>query len=161
MDSEKRANQKRAATAKWVKTQSYRDYCINYRKTERYRLAQKKYALSDKHKETRSKYTKSQSSSAVQHRHQLKRAYGMTEKDYEKLYKIQNAVCAICGRVNLNGVRLSVDHDHESGKIRGLLCNHCNAVIGQCRENILNLYKAADYLERHRPPTCSFNKVPA
>ncbi len=54
---------------------------------------------------------------------------------YEKLLAQQNGVCAICGKVQV-GHRLSLDHDHETGKFRGLLCKPCNSALGK--------------LERHR-----------
>jgi hypothetical protein len=80
------------------------------------------------------------------------KAYGMTLADFIELEAKQNALCAICGLVNTlsrHGTfqHLCVDHDHETGKIRGLLCNACNLGLGHFKDNAINLRKAADYLE--------------
>jgi len=56
----------------------------------------------------------------------LKRTYGLTGKDYSTLWNKQNGVCAICGQPETDGKMLCVDHDHISGKVRGLLCGWCN-----------------------------------
>ena len=60
----------------------------------------------------------------------LETRYGVTREEYETLLKKQNGVCAICGGVNSNGARLHVDHDHNSGAVRGLLCVGCNMQLG-------------------------------
>ena len=60
--------------------------------------------------------------------------------------------CAICGTddPNFGHVKtFSVDHDHETGKVRGLLCLHCNLGLGKFKDNSTNLRKAADYLDKH------------
>lgn len=80
----------------------------------------------------------------------LKSRYGITIDDYILLFESQNGVCAICGlpeRV-LNGKQkpLSVDHDHETGKVRGLLCNDCNRGLGGFKDNALRLQQAIVYL---------------
>jgi transposase len=70
--------------------------------------------------------------------------YGLTKSGYDYLYKKQNGRCAICG----NGVdgRLTVDHNHETGAIRGLLCPTCNSAIGLLKDNIEYLHSAIKYL---------------
>jgi Recombination endonuclease VII len=55
--------------------------------------------------------------------------------------------CAICGQVK---PRMVVDHDHKTGKLRGVLCNACNWGIGHFRDNPDILRNAADYVEQHR-----------
>lgn len=77
----------------------------------------------------------------------LKKGYGLTVAQYEAMFKSQNGACKICSGQNLNGRPLGVDHDHKTGKIRGLLCQPCNLAIGYMNDDILTLYKAADYLE--------------
>ena len=74
--------------------------------------------------------------------------YGITLEDYNILLANQNGCCAICGTVK-NGKRMNfvIDHNHETGKVRGLLCTQCNAGIGNFKENLLSLSKAAEYLE--------------
>lgn len=56
----------------------------------------------------------------------LKSQYNLTLAQYDKMLDGQNGVCAICGGINDRGYRLAVDHNHETGKIRGLLCSKCN-----------------------------------
>lgn len=60
-------------------------------------------------------------------RKRLKIEYGLTEQDYQQLYIKQEGKCKICYQVK---VRLDVDHNHTTGKVRGLLCGHCNKAIG-------------------------------
>ena len=61
----------------------------------------------------------------------LKRHYGITIKDWNKLFKKQNGCCAICKKPQSSfHQKLHVDHDHKSGKVRGLLCISCNIFIG-------------------------------
>lgn len=83
----------------------------------------------------------------------LKRFHGMTIEEYDALYQQQKGVCAICGRKETSknqwGVkRLAVDHDHKTGRIRGLLCERCNQGIGKLREDVGILLKAIEYLSK-------------
>lgn len=75
-----------------------------------------------------------------------KKAYGLSIDDYEKLILEQNGVCAICSRLP-NGRNLSVDHNHVTGKIRGLLCLPCNTMLGMANDSIDILIKAIEYLK--------------
>lgn len=77
-----------------------------------------------------------------------KRWYGISSEDYNYTLSVQNFCCAICGRdhMDIRGRRLCVDHDHETGKFRGLLCDLCNKGLGQFRDNIEVLEKAIEYL---------------
>lgn len=77
----------------------------------------------------------------------LKTTYGMTVKQYEDMYKVQNGLCAICARINTSGKRMYIDHNHVTGKIRGLLCRKCNLLLGNAEDNIFTLIAAQDYLE--------------
>lgn len=69
--------------------------------------------------------------SPMMHKHRLKSKYGLTPEQYDEMLTAQENVCAICKNPEsqvLNGSisRLSVDHDHDTGKVRGLLCIKCN-----------------------------------
>lgn len=77
----------------------------------------------------------------------LKCVYGLTTDEYDLLLLEQQGVCAICKSDNPGhfGVFV-VDHDHETGRIRGLLCNNCNMGIGKFKENANLLQDAASYL---------------
>jgi len=78
-------------------------------------------------------------------KHNLKRIYGITIQEYDKILKKQKGRCAICGK-KPGKIRLAVDHCHRTGKIRGLLCNSCNLGIGKLGDTIEKLKKAIDYL---------------
>jgi hypothetical protein len=64
----------------------------------------------------------------------------------------QHSVCRICGTDNPGGRGkvFSVDHDHQTGKVRGLLCHHCNVGLGNFKDSIDILKKAISYLEESR-----------
>lgn len=77
----------------------------------------------------------------------LKR-YGMRPEDYQAMFDAQGGVCAICGSDN-KGRRLHVDHDHKTGKVRGLLCTGCNVGMGGMKDDSSILMKAFQYLTGH------------
>jgi len=63
------------------------------------------------------------------------------------MYAEQRGSCAICGKGEAeNGKALAVDHDHESGVVRGLLCDHCNLALGRFQDSPEILRRALDYL---------------
>lgn len=87
----------------------------------------------------------------------LKKNFGITIEEFEDLLKKQNYLCACCGRHKDSNVsdghgkvrRLAVDHDHSTGKIRGLLCTYCNVGIGYLGDSAEGLNKALAYLNRN------------
>ena len=79
----------------------------------------------------------------------LKKAYGITLEEYEGLLAQQGNRCAICSADKPGGIgRFHVDHDHVTGRVRGMLCNNCNTAIGLMRENTTILRSAIEYLIR-------------
>lgn len=84
---------------------------------------------------------------ATQRNRHLKSNYGIAIEQYAVLFKRQKGVCQICGRANQDGRRLAIDHCHDTGKIRGLLCNLCNTALGALQDSPSLLRKAAEYLE--------------
>lgn len=70
---------------------------------------------------------------------------GISVDSYDKLVVEQNNKCAICGKEG-NPKRLCADHNHKTGKIRGLLCSHCNVGLGYLKDNIEYLKSAIEYL---------------
>lgn len=83
----------------------------------------------------------------------LEKAYGITLEDYQSLLHQQGGVCAICReatRSNALHRRLSVDHCHETGMVRGLLCSSCNNGLGRFADDPDRLASAAAYLRAHR-----------
>ena len=79
-------------------------------------------------------------------RYKLKKKYNLTPEGYDVILKRQNGVCAICDGIGVDGRRLHVDHCHETGKVRGLLCHDCNRGIGMFKDDSKKLQKAANYL---------------
>lgn len=78
---------------------------------------------------------------------QLKTRYGIDLKRYNEILEIQNFSCAICKKHESEfGRKLSVDHCHDTGVIRGLLCGNCNTAIGKLKDNKQLLNNAIDYL---------------
>lgn len=75
--------------------------------------------------------------------------YGITLEQYQSEFAWQKGVCAICG--NSAEKNLSVDHDHETGQLRGLLCQNCNLGLGLFGDSAERLKRAAAYLEKYRP----------
>lgn len=61
--------------------------------------------------------------------------YGITLEQYDKMFSRQSGTCAICLSINPSGRRLHIDHNHKTGRVRGLLCYRCNAAIGYARED--------------------------
>lgn len=80
------------------------------------------------------------------------RTYGITQQQYEEMFQQQGGVCGICGSqpdIERHGIsRLAIDHCHSTGKIRGLLCNNCNAGMGLIGDTAEHLKAALAYLER-------------
>lgn len=76
----------------------------------------------------------------------LKSNYGMTRLQYEEMLRNQSGVCAICGG-NGGEREMAVDHSHDTGKIRGLLCSKCNVMLGMARDDINTLECAIRYLK--------------
>lgn len=82
----------------------------------------------------------------------LKRKYGITREQYDEMFARQGGLCAICGTDNgasAKGTKtLAVDHCHETGEVRGLLCNGCNRAIGLLKDNVAVLESAIRYLKK-------------
>lgn len=75
--------------------------------------------------------------------------YGLSQEQFDELQAKQEGACAICHKPFTK--RICVDHDHETGAVRGLLCNPCNSGIGNLQDSIENLEAAIRYLRSHRP----------
>lgn len=111
---------------------------------ERRREIQKKYQLSEKYEVAR-------------RNREYIRKYGITLDEYNSKLMQQKCVCAICGKQekskslsNTKEIKhLAVDHDHATGKIRGLLCDSCNTLLGRCSDNIQILESAINYLREY------------
>ena len=80
------------------------------------------------------------------------RVFGITQQEYDMMLKEQGGFCAICRGPETQMYRgflmsLAVDHDHETGKVRGLLCKSCNLAIGKFKEDVDIVRRALAYLE--------------
>jgi len=78
----------------------------------------------------------------------LKSKFGITLDEYKSKEKSQNGLCAICGEPEPLGIRLSVDHDHETNQVRDLLCSRCNPGLGNFKDDPELLLKAYQYLQK-------------
>lgn len=83
----------------------------------------------------------------------LEARYGITKADYWNLYEFQGGYCYICRRATGATRRLTVDHDHATGLVRGLLCRPCNTMLGHLRDDIDAFQRVIDYLKE--PPFAS------
>lgn len=89
----------------------------------------------------------------------LKARYGITMHEYDALLKRQDNKCAVCFKAETskhqNGKikRLAVDHDHKTGKVRGLLCKACNQSLGLISENIDTALGLVEYIQLHKKNT--------
>jgi hypothetical protein len=85
-----------------------------------------------------------------QYAYDIKRRYGLDWEEFTGLLAKQGGGCAICGATkgNEKSDRLFVDHDHKTGKVRGLLCHQCNCMLGYSRDEVSNLRRGIQYLER-------------
>lgn len=83
--------------------------------------------------------------------HHLMKTYGITLEQYDEMLEAQDGGCAICKTTDPRGKgRFHVDHCHDTGAVRGLLCQTCNQGIGLLQDSIDVLLDAAKYLGRHK-----------
>lgn len=93
--------------------------------------------------------THKQDRSPERMRRQLLKRHGLSPEDYQKMFDEQEGRCEICG--NPPGpTALHIDHNHNTGQIRGLLCSNCNTGLGMLQESVDNLEAAVVYLNYYR-----------
>jgi len=129
------------------KIKEYRD---KYRKTHKkyFKIYRKKYKLTypNRHKEY---YIKNKLKIKE---YNLLKKFNLTIQNYNNLLKNQNNGCAICGKIEKSKY-LNVDHNHNTGKVRGLLCMDCNTGIGKFKDNLNILQNAINYLRSYNEHT--------
>lgn len=84
----------------------------------------------------------------TQRKSDLLRKFNITDTEYDQLLENQDGKCAICGNTNRSGNRLAVDHNHDTGEVRELLCHRCNTGIGLFEDNSDLLERARNYLTK-------------
>lgn len=84
---------------------------------------------------------------AQNHEKRVQNTYGLKKGEYAQLYEFQGGLCALCRRATGASRRLSVDHDHATGLVRGLLCRPCNTLLGHARDKVTFFYRCLSYLE--------------
>lgn len=75
------------------------------------------------------------------------RKYGLSVEQYQYMLNTQQGKCAICGQIPPDG--LVIDHNHSTGKVRGLLCNAHNVAVGMVQENLQTAQQLVAYIEKH------------
>lgn len=130
-----------------------KEYNKKYQKKHKEKIKWKKKKYNQEHKgERKAYYEKSKDKRKEAY---LNRVYNLNIKDYDKILKQQGGVCAICRKKETNKrngktICLSVDHCHQTGEVRGLLCIKCNIIIGNLKEDISLFYKCIKYLKNKK-----------
>ncbi len=86
----------------------------------------------------------------------LKRQFGISLEDYDRMLKLQNGSRFLCARAPRPGISLHVDHDHTTGRVRSLLCFSCNNALGDFEDDPVRLRAAARYVESFELPSPAF-----
>lgn len=92
------------------------------------------------------RYQRTPKGKLSERKRRLKRLYSITLEEYDRMLELQNGVCAICGNPP-EYRRLGIDHDHKTGKVRGLLCGYCNGMIGRIEKNPQFVSNVIEYLK--------------
>jgi hypothetical protein len=91
-------------------------------------------------------YRKSPEAKRIKRERNFIKTYGITIEEYDRISELQGNKCLICGGNSWDGRHLAIDHNHKTGKIRGLLCSMCNRGLGMFKDSVLLLQKAEQYL---------------
>lgn len=90
---------------------------------------------------------------------QVATTYGLSEEDYLQMIDAQGNKCAICEQKK-EGKVLCVDHDHKSGKVRGLLCHNCNVGLGNFKDDPKIIVSAIGYLQKYQEAVAAEKPLP-
>ena len=141
---------------KRIRSEAHKAYLREYHKKHKEQIRERQKAYYTENREKRRAIVRRWSAKnkvrivQSQRKSKLKK-YGLQPNEYSMLLFLQGGGCAICGKTyRLNPNRkenLAVDHNHTTGMVRGLLCSHCNTVLGFMNDDPDLLRKAADYLE--------------
>jgi len=121
--------------------------------SEFYRANGNKDGFNSRCKECKSQEAKEyyKNNRAKQRDREYRTNYKLTLSDYEQILELQKHCCALCGTNDPGGKgRFQVDHNHESGGVRALLCHYCNIGLGHFKDDPQLLEAAAAYLRSHQ-----------
>lgn len=122
-----------------------REYNARYYKKNKKKISKNAKQYRDKNRKSINAKAKQKYNTRRGWDYELRRNYGITVEDYDRMFKEQNGRCKICGRHRTEQkFKLCVDYNHETGKVRGLLCHRCNVGLGFYENFREDLY---DYLE--------------
>ena len=125
---------------RYIKSDKGQTWLKEFRKSKTYNKTQKKWQVKD-YAENPEKY----------HGYSIKRNYGITQEEYKELLEEQQYKCTICGTHQSElSRRLAVDHCHETGKVRGLLCRPCNVSLGLLKENEQIMTNMIEYVRQFK-----------
>lgn len=112
---------------------------------------EKRKEKNDKKKEYRKLYYDNPEIKLKYRQKYIERKFGINYEQYNKMLAQQGGVCAICGsaETKCSAEYLAIDHDHDTGEIRGLLCSNCNRALGLFQDNSEIVEKAMLYLKKH------------
>lgn len=102
-------------------------------------------------REKKAAWAKTSQSRSASRSWRLRSYYGITVSVFEAMMADQGGDCAVCGEELTAGHGTNVDHDHETGQVRGLLCHGCNRAEGLLKGSPLRAEKLAAYLRKHAP----------
>ena len=135
---------------KYRKTQQHKEYMKQYFSTY-YKRHDARKKKNERQRAYRLKNGYPKQISITKFKWYLKNTYNISLEVYEGLLKKQKYKCAICkSHYTVYKYRLSVDHNHKTGKIRGLLCHHCNSALGNFMDNVCNLKSAIIYMKEFK-----------
>lgn len=112
--------------------------CKEYKKTEQAKITRRKWEK---------EYRQSSHGCKMKQKGRLKYNYDITLEQYDAMFEAQDGNCIICGLPQLMK-RLAVDHNHQTGEIRGLLCTNCNLLLGRIENNLGLVNKIMEYLRK-------------
>lgn len=137
-------SQCKKCNSEYRKKQTVREKTNEYQKKRAKLPHVKEYA-----KTYRKNYRESEKGSDRINNYFLKKFYGISIEKYKEMFTEQQGRCAICEKESyMFKKKLSVDHNHSTGRIRSLLCHYCNTALGGFMEDKIILNKAIKYLEK-------------
>ena len=135
-----------------LKGEKKKEYQKEYRAKNKEKIAQANREYREKNKEKRTNTTKEyrdKNKDKIKEYAWKRAGINITQKEYEGLLVEQNYSCAICDKhQSVLNKTLAVDHDHETGEIRGLLCWECNTALGKLGDSIPGILKVLEYLQK-------------